>query len=539
MFGHRSRDQNFWKGKVRYLLRKRRCLVCLEMREGLDRYFFWFIEEQYRNEATREALCQSYGFCPIHTHHLLMRKASWCCQAVFRDVIEQAVARLRKARAALSGSDRRNGPNRRCAAAAKLLAPQEACPACTHLTWCQRLAIHALLATLSDPEVREEYVRSSGLCLPHFQLAALRADWDTLSVMTAHLQTVLSSLGDPEKNAGAWLEAWAGLDIDEQIRSRPLGGELARVSGAEKRQLSESDRSQAADEPSPGSLPPDTPDLLDEQACPACTACERGLLTYLRWLAGEMDTRRSRSDLWDPAWELCPRHLWDAYAAGYRRAAALAAEAGNTWLSQLEALTADLATRPPDRFLERLALLPSAWSIALRDEPATEGQPKPARLWQATTRTLESPGTRLARIRARRFRPRFCEACTHVSVTIQRTIDLLGRVLENPVGKRACQNRWGLCLRHCLVAARLVDLPEVLAELLSLQIARLGPLDWELQEAARKTSWSVRYEPKGSEFQAWQRAAHRLAGTSLQNATVLGSCLADIWPGSRRNPDVP
>jgi hypothetical protein len=54
--------------------------------------------------------------------------------------------------------------------------------------------------------------------------------------------------------------------------------------------------------------------------------------------------------------------------------------------------------------------------------------------------------------------------------------------------------------------------PAALIELLSAQIARLRVVEWELEEASRKMSWSVRYEPKGPESDTWRRAAQQFCG---------------------------
>lgn len=86
------------------------------------------------------------------------------------------------------------------------------------------------------------------------------------------------------------------------------------------------------------------------------------------------------------------------------------------------------------------------------------------------------------------------------------------RLLEDPLGRKAYQSGWGLCLRHCIEAAKLAEVPSALVELLSAQIARLRLLEWELEEASRKDNWSVRYEPKGPESDVWRRAAYQFCG---------------------------
>jgi len=89
---------------------------------------------------------------------------------------------------------------------------------------------------------------------------------------------------------------------------------------------------------------------------------------------------------------------------------------------------------------------------------------------------------------------------------------LILRSVEDSLGRKAYHAASGLCLRHCIDAAALAEVPAALAELLSAQIARLRVLEWELGECSRKENWSVRYEAKGPESDAWYRAAKQFSG---------------------------
>jgi hypothetical protein len=125
---------------------------------------------------------------------------------------------------------------------------------------------------------------------------------------------------------------------------------------------------------------------------------------------------------------------------------------------------------------------------------------------------LESPQEKLDSMRAIAFRGEACQACTHIETIAIRRLELILRVLEDRAGRKAYHAGWGLCLRHCVQAASLAEVPTALTELLSAQIARLRVLEWELQESSRKYNWSVRYESKGPESQVWRRAAYQFCG---------------------------
>jgi hypothetical protein len=57
--------------------------------------------------------------------------------------------------------------------------------------------------------------------------------------------------------------------------------------------------------------------------------------------------------------------------------------------------------------------------------------------------------------------------------------------------------------------------PQVHAVALRVAAARAARIGWELDEAARKSNWSVRYEPHGPEETAWMRAARFVLGDDV------------------------
>lgn len=71
----------------------------------------------------------------------------------------------------------------------------------------------------------------------------------------------------------------------------------------------------------------------------------------------------------------------------------------------------------------------------------------------------------------------------------------------------------GLCLRHVL------GVPESdRAILLRVCRARLDWLAWELEEAARKQSWLIRYDSRGDEVRAWRRSMGQIDGSVFLGA---------------------
>ncbi|HXF75971.1 MAG TPA: hypothetical protein VNN13_07745, partial [Methylomirabilota bacterium] len=253
---------------------------------------------------------------------------------------------------------------------------------------------------------------------------------------------------------------------------------------------------------------------LAERGCPVCNACDRGVRRYLDWLARRMDgcADGGARGGWESSYGVCPAHLWALYAAGHERAAvAVGKHMIEEWLARLSRLSAGLGFRPAEGALARLRQGLLVWSGAQDLDVCADSERPQSRRSKAAV-VLESPQQRLDGLREVAFRDEICEACSHIRTTTRQRLDLILRALEDPAGRKAYRGASGLCLRHCVEAANLAEVPAALAELLSAQIARLRMLEWELGEASRKIDWSVRYEAKGPEQDAWRRAAYQFCG---------------------------
>jgi hypothetical protein len=233
---------------------------------------------------------------------------------------------------------------------------------------------------------------------------------------------------------------------------------------------------------------------------------------YLAWLARQIDAQPSISGSCEANHHVCPAHLWALYTAGYEQAAILIGKHTlQEWLTRLDRLAAGLSFEPSESALERLRQGFLVWCGADNPEFRRDSE-KPQSRVSKVKAVLESPQRRLDNLRAVAFRTDLCQACSHIQTTTRRTLDLILRALEDPYARKTYHAASGLCLRHCIEAANLAEVPVALAELLSAQIARLRVLEWELEEASRKDNWSVRYEPKGPESDAWRRAAYQFCG---------------------------
>jgi hypothetical protein len=477
----------------------------------VDRDFFWFTSEQYYEPGVVDNLRLAHGFCPTHTRHFLQTGANSVITAVYSYLTWYLIKQLNAARDILLQKKPKQSSRDLCLEAAEALRPQGNCPMCASLETSEQINIHALTDALRLADVIEAYEKSPGLCLPHFRQVANQVDWDTVSFLTPDMRDRLHTKVPLQKSTTALLEQAVGLD---RVRSLRRGALSRKLEPALYRK--EPGCESYIELGKPNFLwSPTFEQLLTELAepgCSVCNACERGVQQYLAWLAQEMESKPAGSNSWEATYHVCPSHLWALYAAGYDQGAMRVGEhAIEEWLARLNKLAFGLSYRPSERALERLRQGVLAWCGAYNPDVGRELE-RPRARWKKVEAVLESPRSRLDDLRTVVFRTDLCQACAHVRTTTRQRLDLILRALEDPVGRKAYHAGSGLCLRHCVEAANRAEAPAALVELLSAQIARLRVLEWELEEASRKMSWSVRYEPKGPESDAWRRAAKQFCG---------------------------
>lgn len=500
-----------WKAHVLTKLKEPRCWICAQVVREVDRDFFWFVSEQYYEVEVVDKMRLAYGFCPTHTRHFLATGSHSVNVSVFSYLTWYVITRLNIARNLLMQRDSKQDPRRLCLQAAAALRPQGACPMCQSLRQTETIEIHALLDALAIKEVQDAYERSPGLCIPHLRQAGYQAQWDSVDFLSKDLQRRLGTKIFPGRSTTALLEQAVGLDRESSLRKHNGSDKPGPPLDGQKREIETYIELGKPDHPWSQTFEAAMASLA-EPGYPVCVACAEGVRQYLDWLARQMEAQMSISGSWDLSWNICPSHLWELNLAGHEQAALLIAEHMiQDWLSKLDRLTTGLKHRPKEQLWGRLAQV-FLVCCGSYDPDAFQHSPRARNRWSKVSSVLESPQDKLDGLRTIAFRSDLCQARLHIHTTTQRRLELILRLLEDPLGRKAYHAGWGLCLRHCIEAAKLAEVPSALAELLSAQIARLRVLEWELEEASRKNNWSVRYEPKGPESDVWRRAAYQFCG---------------------------
>ena len=500
-----------WKAHVLAKLKETCCWICAQVVREVDRDFFWFVSEQYYEVGVVDKMRLAYGFCPTHTRHFLATGSHSVNVSVFSYLTWYVITRLNAARNLLVARGSKQSPRELCLQAAAALRPQGACPMCQSLRQTETIEIHALLDALAITEVKDAYERSPGLCIPHLRQAGYQAQWDSVDFLSKDLQRRLGTKIFPGRSTAALLEQAVGLDRESSLRQHNGSDKPGPPLDGQKREIKAYIELGKPDHPWSRTFEAAISSLA-EPGCPVCTACAQGVQHYLDWLAQQMKVQASIPDNWDLSWNICASHLWELNTAGHENAAMLIVEHMiQDWLWKLDRLTTGLKQRPAEQLWGRLAqgFLVCCGSC---DPDAFQHSPRARNRWSKVSTVLESPRDRLDGLRTVAFRSDLCQACLHIQTTTQRRLELILRLLEDPLGRKAYHGGSGLCLRHCIQAANLAEVPAGLDELLSAQIARLRVLEWELEESSRKNNWSVRYEPKGPESDVWRRAAYQFCG---------------------------
>ena len=244
------------------LLRPDGCPVCRYVAEAGDRFLGWFALEAHADADMITRLCRSLGFCPVHTRGMLVQPgAEGRMTAVYTYLLRAAARYL-----------------------AEGTSPSAPCLGCTRDAEATERALDTLLTGLTEPDLRDRYRDSHGLCLPHLRAAAPRS--------------------------GRRLAAWLAGDMLARLAAGPPG--LALLAG------------------DPASLPAAGLPSPRGDICGACLMAYR----LVRDALGDSGSPSAGPVRGGPSAGLCPAHLRDA-CAGPAAARLLAAEAERSlaWLA--------------------------------------------------------------------------------------------------------------------------------------------------------------------------------------------------------------
>jgi hypothetical protein len=159
------------------------CPLCNLARRASNSYLHALIYEGVTDVKVREELREARGLCHRHAWRMAGQRGSVLGTAIiYRDVINTLVRTLE----AGEGSPTRLF-GRREGGLQRALSASQTCPACVLERDSEQRSAKILLRHLEDEAIAAEYLRGSGLCLPHLEISLAHAG-QTASRTLATLQ---------------------------------------------------------------------------------------------------------------------------------------------------------------------------------------------------------------------------------------------------------------------------------------------------------------------------------------------------------------
>ncbi len=478
------------RDRILALLSRPGCLFCREEEKTLKWFFFWYLHEGYPEPENIDRMRRSCGFCPRHTSRLLSESLPHVIAIIYLSLISSAIEKLREAEKAPSSGQ-----------LTEMLVPKQRCPSCETRDRNVGHNLRSLRATLGHPDVREALGRNAAICVPHLLMIASHLDWEELRYLVGEANHHLGRAGDESVpgDANSLAAMIWGFDQDAAYR------ENIPVTDGNDRDV-ELDMLGSAWSPTVTELRR----RFSESGCFICHVQRRALAGYFEWLAKEiMEAPIYR---WNAAFWLCREHAHEfALQKNELAVSKLERAIRAHWLANFEKLMEDLRYKPHDRLVFRLAEGPRRLREKL-SEDARVPRTLQSELWTVLGEAVRPPGRILPELRERSLRATRCPACVYLETITIKNGDLLARAIEDPGTLRAYQESSGLCLRHLPRALTFREESESASNLLRAQKVRLELLQWELREYGRKQSWTLRYEPRGTEQDAPRRAVAQYTG---------------------------
>jgi hypothetical protein len=208
------------------------CPICQLGQRVAEQYLDRLLYENVNDPGLRERIRAARGLCHRHAWALAeIRGGSLGIALIYRDVLHAVLQETARD----AGDERRflswPLPSPEGAAQAERLMPQGPCPACAQQEEMERIYLHELLRHLDDPRLRQAYLASAGVCLPHLRRALRLMEGDAqrqalLDVQRAIWQRLLAELDEfIRKNDYRFRGEGFGPEGDSWLRA------LASISG--------------------------------------------------------------------------------------------------------------------------------------------------------------------------------------------------------------------------------------------------------------------------------------------------------------------
>jgi hypothetical protein len=211
------------------------CPVCRLEGQAVERYLDSHFYENVNSTSWRSHLRASHGFCYEHAWLAVNKRLGDALgfTIIYHDIVknlipsfsdDESATRAPRGRGSVLGQAT-DSLRKRVEALLDSLTPRKRCPACEHRDETTRSLITVLLKELSSSPLREAFVESAGLCLPHLRFALTqvrdRAAYDVLlTIHRAKLEGLKAELAEfIRKNDYQVIQEGFGKEGDAWLRT--------------------------------------------------------------------------------------------------------------------------------------------------------------------------------------------------------------------------------------------------------------------------------------------------------------------------------
>lgn len=163
--------------EIKRLLRQEGCPICRRGDEALKKKWFWFFHESYAEGIGAAEYIDNYGFCEKHTIDVLNAGPKWQKSVIYSLIIKYKLPKLERLRSTLREIALARNPSdadrnlRKLNGTITQVLPTNRCLFCNSVKQTELYYMKILLNALNDPDIRELYKTSHGLCLKHYFIA--------------------------------------------------------------------------------------------------------------------------------------------------------------------------------------------------------------------------------------------------------------------------------------------------------------------------------------------------------------------------------
>jgi hypothetical protein len=448
-------------------LEEKGCPVCSVLEHHDRQYFSWFSIEKYHMPAFLESLTHALGFCANHGAYL-DRQNHWASQitAVHRYTVSRVNMRM-----AAGLSERKNDLRR-------IFKDRTPCPVCASYGETSERTLWFFKKMIEEKEGLNKYGYPGILCFPHFKSLTDSASPKVFArLLSSHESTMLSTTKELESIRHQEMKLAAESEQIRHALNLTVGREqnpgnpllLSRIY-----KLSEN-RDPLADFIS---------SLKENTGCPICLNIYHSLSQWICWL----DKNIISADNFDAVSDVlptCNAHVWSCIRLGN---------------SALQFAAAFAAFRAVQEKVNN-----AARHLKQVRKPRKQGKKE----------MQNNQGIIKVDPKKTITGPIYCPLCSRMDSAKNRALKLLFALLQERRYRIDFENGHGLCLKHLANALDMQPSNEIAGFLIRVESAKLALLEWELEEAMRKTAWTARPEIKGSEQSAWHRALARFSGLPI------------------------